>query len=118
MGWLDGLAASLIGGALSAIYEQGTLHKVPVDHNGVPTGDPAVDYAVRGQVDNWSTNDLSRSNIPPGSSKIFVVRQGSPAVPTPEDSLTLKGQVFKLGDFPNQDPAGVCWTMIGVPYNG
>lgn len=118
MGWLDGLAASLIGSALATIYEPGTLHKLPVDHNGVPTGTPPVDHAVIGQVDSWTTNDLSRSTIPAGSSKIFIVRQGSPVVPTAEDSLTIKGQVFKLGALPDQDPAAVCWTMVGVPYNG
>lgn len=113
MGWLDGLAANVIGSVLKGFYLPAVLHKQTVDRNGVPIGGE-TDFAVSGQVDSWTARDLSRSNVPPKSSKIFVLRLGAQAVPNTDDELTIKGVRYKLADFPDQDPADVCWTMIGV----
>lgn len=113
MGWLDGLAASVIGAALKGLYLPAVLHKQTIDHNGVPIGGE-TDFAVQAQVDSWTAHDLSRSNVPSNSSRIFVLRLGAQAEPNTDDELTVKGVRYKLADFPDQDPADVCWTMVGI----
>lgn len=113
MGLLDGGAQSIIGSVLAGFYLTATLHKLPIDGNGVPTGAPAVDHSIKVQRETWTASDRS-TELPANSTKFFILQLNAPAVPTVDDEMTFNGIRYRIAAMPGNDPADVCWTIAAV----
>jgi hypothetical protein len=113
MGWLDGGAQAIIGSVLAGFYLPATLHKLPVDADGVPTGAAAIDFSIKVQRENWTAQDRS-NELPANSTKFFILQLNAPAVPTVDDEMTLSGVRYRIAAMPENDPASVCWTIAAV----